>query len=525
MDYLKIGKIDELSGRDRKLYRYLEILPGALSWGTLLGLAILSFFEPIFVAFFIIAFDVYWLLLVLYLGIHLLVSYRRMKSGLKTDWRGLCENLPPKTIGIKEAGSERLIKKEFRWTDIVHLIIFPFSYEDYDVIKESLKAVVNSGYPLDKMILVLGAEERAGAEGIARAERAKKEFGALFRNFLITVHPDGIVGEIKGKGPNQAWAAREAKKSIIDPEGMDYDKILVSVFDIDTIIYPDYFFCLTYRFLTADEPHRSSYQPIPVYHNNIWQAPFFARVAASSNTFWQMMQQIRQEKLATYSSHSMSWRTLNDIGFWSTSMVSEDSRIFWHSFCFYKGDYRVVPMYYPVSMDVCMDETMIQSARNLYKQQRRWGWGVENLPYLLFNTIKNRKELPLGKFFNRIFVQIYGFHSWATNALIIAVIGWLPMLLGGDRFNATVLSTNLPVVTRTLMMIAMSGLILSAIVSTLLLPPKPKNYGLAKNAVMLLQWLVLPISIIVFGAIPGLDAQTRLMFGKYLGFWVTPKKR
>ena len=520
MDYLKIGKIDELSGWDRKLYRYLEILPGFLSWGTLLGLVILSYFEPVFVAFFIIAFDVYWLLLVLYLGIHLLVSYRRMKTGLKTDWRGLCEKLPVRTIEIKGGA-----KKDFRWTDIVHLMIFPFSYESYEVIEESLKAVARSGYPLDKMILVLGVEERAGAAALERARRAEKEYGSLFRKFLITVHPDGIVGEIKGKGPNQAWAAREAKKLIIDPENIDYDRILVSVFDIDTVIYPDYFFCLAYKFLTADEPHRSSYQPIPVYHNNIWQAPFFARVAASSNTFWQMMQQIRQEKLATYSSHSMSWRTLNDIGFWSTSMVSEDSRIFWHSFCFYKGDYRVVPMYYPVSMDVCMDETMLQSARNLYKQQRRWGWGVENLPYLLFNTIKNRKELPLGKFFNRIFVQIYGFHSWATNALIIAVIGWLPMLLGGDRFNATVLSTNLPVVARTLMMIAMSGLILSAIISTLLLPPKPKAYGVARNVVMLLQWLVLPVSIIVFGAIPGLDAQTRLMFGKYLGFWVTPKRR
>ena len=42
---------------------------------------------------------------------------------------------------------------------------------------------------------------------------------------------------------------------------------------------------------------------------------------------------------------------------------------------------------------------------------------------------------------------------------------------------------------------------------------------------MLLQWVVLPFSIVIFGAIPGLDAQTRLMFKKYLGFFVTPKSR
>jgi len=282
---------------------------------------------------------------------------------------------------------------------------------------------------------------------------------------------------------------------------------------------------LTYRFLTSKNPYRASFQPIPIYHNNIWQAPFFARVAASSNSFWQMMQQIRQEKLATYSSHSMTWRALTDIGFWSKTMVSEDSRIFWHCFCYYRGDYRVEPMYYPVSMDICMDKTMWQTAINLYKQQRRWGFGVENVPYLIFNTIKGWSYLPKREMINKIFIQIYGFHSWATNALIIGIIGWLPMLLGGDRFNATVLSANLPQVTRQLMLIAMSGLVLSAIVSTLLLPKRPKKIGFLKSVGMLFQWIILPFSIVAFGAIPGLEAQTRLMFGKYLGFWVTPKSR
>jgi hypothetical protein len=358
-----------------------------------------------------------------------------------------------------------------------------------------------------------------------RARIIENEFGQKFKDFLITIHPDNIIGEVKGKGSNQAWAAKIVKKEIIDKEDLDYNKILVSVFDIDTVISPDYFSILTYKFLTVSNPYRASYQPIPVYHNNIWQAPFFARVAASSNTFWQMMQQIRQEKLATYSSHSMTWRTLIDIGFWSTAIVSEDSRIFWHCLCFYKGDYRVEPLYYPVSMDVCMDEKMWQTAKNLYRQQRRWGWGVENIPYLIFNTIKRWRVMPKRKMISRIFVQLYGFHSWATNALIIAVIGWMPLILGGERFHATVLSTNLPFVTRTLMSIAMFGLILSAILSTLLLPKRPRKYGLRRNLIMFCQWLVLPFSIIIFGAIPGLEAQTRLMLGKYLGFWVTPKSR
>jgi hypothetical protein len=519
-EYLKIGKATELSGANRRLYRFLEIIPGLLSWVTLLGLLALSYFQPVFVAFFLIAFDVYWLLLVIYLGIVLLSAYLRLKKNLKINWAEKCLALGKQEIIMNDG---RLA--EIHWEDLWHLIVLPTYGENLEIIRPTFSAIVNGSYPPAKMIVVLAIEDREGQAAIDKAEIIKAEFGNKFGHFLVTAHPDNIVGELKGKGANQAWAAKEVKEKVIDREKIDYDKILVSVFDIDTVIYPDYFYCLTYRFLTVPSPYRASYQPIPVYHNNIWQAPFFARVAASSNTFWQMMQQIRQEKLATYSSHSMTWRALVDIGFWSKTMVSEDSRIFWHCFCYYAGDYRVEPLNYPVSMDVCMGENFWGTAKMLYKQQRRWGWGVENLPYLFFNTIKNWRDLPLRKMISRILVQIYGFHSWATNALIIAIIGWMPLLLGGARFEATVLSTNLPFVARTLMIIAMVGLLFSSVLSTLLLPPKPKHYGFSKRLFMFLEWALLPATIIIFGSLPGLEAQTRLMFGKYLGFYVTPKKR
>ncbi len=550
MNYLKIGKASDLRGNDRKLYRALEIFPGFLSWATLLVLAVLSYFKPVWVAYFIIAFDVYWLLLVVYLGVHLLVSYRRLRQNEKIDWKKKCEELPSTFPRNKEMiGRETSVPRRAfgcspeesagagtplatagaRWQEIIHLIILPTYNESLDVIKLSFEGLVNDGYPTDKMIVVLAVEERGGKKALDNAKEIEREYGDKFKRFLITVHPDGIEGELKGKGANQAWAAREVKRKIIDPLNLDYDKILVSVFDIDTVVYPGYFYCLSYKFLTVKNPYRASYQPVPVYHNNIWQAPFFARVAASSNTFWQMMQQIRQEKLATYSSHSMTWRALVDIGFWATNMVSEDSRIFWHCFLRYGGDYRVEPLYFPVSMDVCMDEKVSRTAKNLYKQQRRWGWGVENLPYLMFNAIKNWKNFNKPgvrwKVISRVLNQVYGFHSWATNAIIIGVIGWLPLILGGDRFNATVLSGNLPIVTRYLMTAAMFGLVLSAIVSTFLLPDRPKKYGFGKMVAMVSQWLILPLSIIVFGAVPAIDAQTRLMLGKYMGFWVTPKKR
>lgn len=512
MDYLKISKAADLACKqDRRLYRFLEIFPGFSSWATLILLLFFSWLKPVWVAYFIIAFDVYWLLLVLYLGINLFAAYAAMKKNIRVDWREKCCRL---------AGNDGP-----DWSEIIHLIIFPTYKEGLEVIRPSFEALLKDGYPTDKMIVVLALEERAGEAAKERAKAIEREFAGEFKHFLITVHPDGLAGEIKGKGANQTWAAKEAKRLIIDRFSYDYGKILVSVFDMDTVVAPGYFHCLTYKFLTVAEPYRASYQPIPVYHNNIWQAPFFARVAASSNTFWQMMQQIRQEKLATYSSHSMTWRALVEIDFWATNMVSEDSRIFWHCYLHYRGDYRVEPLYFPVSMDVCMDLTAWQTVKNLYKQQRRWGWGVENLPYLMFNAIKKSKDLPFGRIINKILVQFYGFHSWATNALIIGVIGWMPMILGGDRFNVTVLSSNLPLVSRTLMTVAMVGMVFAAIISTMLLPKRPAHYGFGKSLAMIAQWLILPASIIIFGAIPGLEAQTRLMFGKYMGFWVTPKAR
>lgn len=531
MNYLKIGKATDLSGDEKKLYRKLEILPAFLSWMTLLGLIVLSYFFPVQVAFFVIAFDIYWLLLVVFLAIYLIIAYRKMQKNVKINWEEKCKGLEAESGKYEEQivnyDEEKNIplKYKYKWTDLYNLVVLPTFNEGMEIIRPTIDAIAKDSFPKDKMIILYAVEARGGEQALKRAEQAKKEYGHIFMDFIISVHPDGIEGELKGKGANQAWAAQVIRDELIDKEKLDYKKILVSVFDIDTIIQPGYFHNLLYLFLTVENAYRASYQPVPVYHNNIWQAPFFARMAASSNTFWQMMQQIRQEKLATYSSHSMTWQALVDIGFWSTKMVSEDSRIFWHCFCYYKGDYRVEPMNFPVSMDVCVGESKLDTARNLYKQQRRWGWGVENVPYLIFNTIKDWNNIPKGKFLGRIFVQIYGFHSWGTNALIIAVVGWMPIILGGDRFNSTVLSGNLPNVTRTLMTLAMGGLILSAILSTMILPKKPKELNFSKYFSMVGQWILLPISIVVFGAIPGLEAQTRLMFGKYMGFWVTPKSR
>ncbi len=501
----------------------LEILPGALSWGTLILLVLASWQRPAWAALFIIAFDLYWLIKSVYLSAHLRANWKRMRKNLETDWE------------------ERL--KNFKYGHIYHLVILPFYKESYDVVSDCLESLLDVKYPRqgptlsvsdkvgpcrfrkDRMIVVLATEERAGEAAQETAEKAYNTYRGKFAHFLITTHPKDIEGEIAGKGSNISWAAEEARVKILDANNIKYEDVIVSAFDIDTRVYPQYFLCLIYHFLTAENPYRLSFQPVPIYNNNIWDAPSFSRVVATSGTFWQMIQQERPERLATFSSHSLSFKTLHEVGYWQRNMVSEDSRIFWNCLLYFNGDYKVLPMVYPVSMDANLGPTLWQTAKNVYKQQRRWCWGTaENASYLLFGFLKNKK-MPLKQKIRMAFVQIEGCWSLATNPLIIFMLGWLPLFLGGMEFNTTLLSYNLPRITRDLMTFAMLGLIISAVISTRLLPPRPSKHRRSKYLSMLLQWILIPLTIPIFGAIPGLDAQTRLMLGKYMGFWVTPKFR
>ncbi len=512
--YLKIAKADDLKNlKERIIFRFLEILPGSLSWGTLFLVIILSWHRPVWIAIFIIAFDLYWLFKISYLSFHQVASYKKMKKNLKTDWLEKLNRLPIENCKLKIEN----------WKDIYHLVILPMYKEDFEIVKISFQALKDSNYPKDKIMVVLATEERAGPEAQKVAQEIKNEFSSPFFQFLITCHPQDILGEIAGKGSNVAWAVKEAREKIIKPLKIPYQNIIVSNFDIDTRPYPQYFACLTYHYLSVKKPLKSSYQPIPVYNNNIWQAPNFSRVIATSGTFWQMMQQERPNQLVTYSSHSLPFKIFEEVGY-PSNMVSDDSRIFWASFLHYDGDYRVIPLHYPVSMDAVIAKNFLRTIINQYKQQRRWAWGAENIPYLLYGFLKNKK-IPFFEKLRHACIILDGFWSWATAALLIFFLGWLPLILGGEEFNVTLLSYNLPKLTGNIMTIAMIGMFISAILSMLLLPPRPPGFSRWKNLSMIFQWCLLPITLIFFGTFPALEAQIRLMLGKPLGFWVTEKMR
>jgi len=513
--YLRIGSARDFpEKRERIIYRFLEMVPGFFLWGTFVLIFLGSWFFPFWVAIFIIVFDFYWLLRSIYFSLHLRASFRLMREYQSIDWI--------KKINGLDLSSHPLGVRSWQ-EDIWHLVILPYYKEEYKIIKNTCEAILNTGYPREKIIVVLSGEKRAGETSVEIGEKIRQEFGARFGKFLFTMHEDQP-GELAGKGANETWAVRRVKTEIIDTFKIPYERIIVSVFDVDTVVSPEYFGRLTYLYLIAKRPLRTSFQPVPLFINNIWEAPALARIIAFSSTFWYLMNQVRPERLVSFSSHAFPFKALVEMDFWQTNVVSEDSHIFWQGLLTFDGDWRVEPMLVPVSMDANVAETFWRTTKNIYLQQRRWAYGAANIPYFLYGFLQNKKIHWRTKLYWS-FHSLESFWAWATNSLMIFILGWLPMLLGGDLFGTTVLAHNTPRFTRYILTFAMFGIITCAYISIILLPPRPIYYGKYKYLLMALQWLMIPITLIILGSFPAIEAQTRLMLGKYLGFWPTPKVR
>jgi len=438
-----------------------------------------------------------------------------MKQNIEIDWLGKLNKLGTPSNGLPI----------HHWNEIYHLIVLPMYKEPYEVVRESIKSLLRTDYPKDKMIVILAQEERAGNDfNNELSKKIGQEFKNSFYQFFITVHPKDLPGEIAAKSSNETWAAKKAKE-LISVLNIPFEKVIFSSFDIDTVVSADYFGCLTHHYLTTPKPLRTSFQPIPLFLNNVWQAPGISRVFSFSSSFWHLINQQRPEKLITFSSHSMPFKALVDVGFKQTDVVSDDSRIFWQCLLFYDGDYRAEPLNCSISMDANAAETLRRTIVHMYKQQRRWAYGAGEIPYFIFGFLKNKK-ISLKRKIALAFEAIEGHWNWACAPILIFALGWLPIYLGGSEFTQTIFSYNLPKILGRILTISMLGLIMSMYYTFYLLPPKPNTKKQKLNILWAcVQWILVPFTMIFFTAFPAIDAQTRLLLGKYMGFWPTPKHR
>lgn len=490
-----------------KFIRFLEIFPGSVVWLAFIAPVVLSFYAPAIVATYVIIFDLFWLYKSIVMGYHLVTGYRQMHREMRVDWIERCKNVPDDAINLK-------------WEDIYQTVIFATYKEELDTLIPSFQSVLDSDFPNNRTIVVLATESRDAERAHRHAEVLQEKFGDKFFKFMVTEHPE-IPGEVKAKGANVRWAAQHLQK-FIDEQKIPYENVMVTTSDADSRMHPKYLASLTHKYITNPNRDHRSFQPIPLYSNNIWYAPPYSRIIAFGNSFWQLIEATRPWRLINFSTHAMSLKTLVEIDFWDVTVVNEDSRQFWRAYFKFNGDHEVVPVFLPVYMDAVLAENTWQTIKNQYLQKKRWYYGVEHFPYVVSNSIAN-KNIPLWDKTVKNYRLFEANYSLATSSIYIAVIAWLPLIFG-PGFHKTVLAQNLPTMVRVLLAMTWIGLIISMIISTLLLPPKPPGFGRRKKFEMLAQWILIPFTAILFSSLPAIDAQTRLMLGKYMTFRVTDKK-
>jgi len=496
--------------REQKIQRFGEILPGALCWGVLALGILLSFFAPVAAAIFIIFYDLFWLTRVVVLSVLTIIAYRKLSRNQRINWVKRCKRLPEKdSLSLKK---------------IYHLIVIPYVNEGVEIIEPTIQNLIDTNYPGKRMIISISCEKRAGEEAWQVQEALKSKYEKHFAGFLTAVHPDNLEGEMKGKSGNANWALGNALK-FLKANSIEPIQVIVSNFDCDTRSHKEYFGCVSYNYLKNSDRTHCSYQPLPMYNNNIWDTNIVVRIISLGTSFWHMIESVRHERLVTFSSHSMSLVALLDVGKWQNDIISEDSAIFWQCYCKYDGAYRTIPLFLPVSMDATLADTTWKTMVNQYKQLRRWAYGIESFPRLLRVFFNKDSKISLWSKISISGTMLEGRISWGTTSFMLLFMGWLPLIVGGSQFNEMVLAHNLPLITQTLMRLAMVGIICSGILSFFIVPRRPKHYSRLKSISFTVQAFFIPIVALLMSAPPAMDAMTRLLLGKYFGsFWVSEKK-
>ncbi len=542
--------------------RFLEIFPGLVSWLFLLTPILLSLTHPVIVAYFIIAFDLFWLTKSLRLSFYLVRGYRRLHKNQKVDWESklqILEHLDQALLDT-EAKIDKLVQKYpsiiKRWfrspkaalkrphyqalvlelkdlqdlldrrttiinpKDLINVVIIATYNESLKILQPTIEAVLNTNYSSKQIWLVIAYEQRGGDEIAKNAHKLVGQYSQQFGKAMAIEHPDNVAGEFKGKGANITYAGREVAKIVFEQK-IDPENVIVTTLDSDNRPGRDYFASLSYIYATNVNRIRKSYQPIAMFLNNIWDAPAPMRVIATGNSFWNIVESVRPHRLRNFAAQSQGLQTLLDTDFWSVTSIVEDGHQYWRTYFTYDGDHQVVPLPTPVYQDAVLADGYLRTFKVQYLQLRRWASGVTDFPYVVRNSIKNNripwsdKLLQIGRLFE-------GHFSWATAPLIITFVAWLPLFLNRG-FSESVLAHELPIIAGWIMTIALIGLFVTIWISIISLPPKPVRYRRTRALGMLAQWLLMPVTTIIFSATAALDAQTRMMIGKSLAFEVTEK--
>ena len=531
-------------GKRTRKYRFFEILPGAISYGGVILLFLLSYFSPVLGAIYLLFVISTTLVKAIGIAYRTYGGFNTMREAERVDWRKRCEDLEnpheayerlhrrqsgaynffEHVLNLKKISSDSEAREKYlKPSEMYHVVIMAAYNEGIEVMKPSIEAVKSSTFPRERIIFVLAYEERGGEEIEQTAKRLKKLFKDGFKDFLIVKHPDGLSGEIKGKGANLCFAAESLNKYFIQKH-INPEKVMVTTIDSDNRVQEKYLDAVAYEFCVRDKEtrQRRSYQPICVFTNNIWDAAAPMRVIAVSNSFFNVIQTMRPHALRNFASHSQPFSALQEMNFWSKRTIVEDGHQYWRSYFHFKGDYDVVPVRVSIGQDAVLNESFKETLKAQFIQLRRWDYGASDVAYVGNLLFSKNREVPLLKTLPK-FIRLLDSHvTGAMIAPIVAFGGWVPMIMNLSERGMTVF--NLPMVVSVVQTVASVGLFVTILMSLRMLPERPERYRKTKRISMVLQWILAPIIALVYSSAAAYYSQTRLMTGHYMEKFDVTKK-
>lgn len=486
-----------------KTQRAFEILPGFVSWSLILFPFWGSLLFPTLVAYYIITFAVYWLYRSLSIAVLSIVAHFRIQASMRHDWMSDLRKTSPD-----------------QWDKVHHIIVIPTYQEPLTTLERTLRHLSQQTYLLKNIHIMLSFEEREGEAATEKSKELISQFGDVFGHVWTTFHPD-IKGEVKGKSSNTSWGAKRAKELLVDKAKIDINNVTITSEDADAMFDPQYFANFTYQFLTNPKRYNRVWQGGIVFYNNIWKVHTPIRVLAAVFSVTQMYILVRKDRLVNFSTYSMSLKHVDEIGYWDTDVIPEDYRMFFKSYFAKNGDFEVEPIFLPIYADAAEAKNFWDAMKNQYQQLQRWAWGVSDDAYIIRQYFLH-DNIPFWDKTVRVFKTIEDHFLWPVNWFAITVSATLPPLLN-EEFTRTSLGKTLPQITSILLTLSLSSMIVIFIIDAVNRPPRPNKRDIFSYIRQPLEFLLLPIIGFFFSALPGLDAHTRLLLGKYIEYRVTEK--
>lgn len=528
-------------GKRTRLYRFLEMLPAIISYGAIITLVVLSLVNPLLAAIYLLLIILTMLVKVVGITTHMIVGRSRMDQASQVDWRSRLEDLEDphaaysrlygststhigheqhlENLRLMSASEPGFFPKP---SQIYNVVIMPAYNEPLEVIQPAVQAVLDTTYDKKHLIVIFAYEERGGAGIKKTAETLKKRYQSKFHSFHIVEHPKDLPNEVIGKGGNITHAGRWLK-GYLEEQNIAFSDVIVTTMDCDNKPHKTYFDYLTYEYIAREDRKHLSYQPVCLFTNNIWDVPAPMRVVATGNSFWNIISSMRPHTLRNFASHAQPMDALVEMDFWSVRTIVEDGHQYWRSYFYFGGNYEVVPLHVPIYQDAVLSGTYVKTLKAQFIQLRRWAYGASDVPYVGVRVFSSQRNVPFWAGFTRFVRLLDGHITLACVSILVAFGGWIPLLLNGEAARSMAVH-ELPDTISILQRVAMIGLVAMVFTSFKLLPPRPARYKRSRSVIMVLQWVLMPVTAIVYSSAAAFYSQTRLFFGKYLDkFDVTEK--